>query len=217
MRFKYIPIFFSFFVTSTYLHATNIQWSGYDWTIAGGHQKTPGPNNWLVNHVWIDKSGALNLRIDAQGAAGVMSQDKLGFGTYTWVIEGDLCHLDPNIVMGMFQYPDANLGPDTTHEIDIEIAKWGDAKAQRLHYSVWPNHKVAAFSHDFKIFTLRPGRRWTFTYTRKPSSVDFGAWAVASNRVSNAPMQVHMNLWAYKGQLVKPATIRILAFHFQHL
>ena len=203
------------FLASSLAYALDIEWSGYHWTLAGGRHKYPGPNDWDVHHVWVDGGGGLNLKIDSQGSAGIMSQEKLGYGTYTWIVQGDLGHLDPNIVMGMFQYPDARLGPDKTHEIDIEISQWGDPKNKRLQYSIWPNHLEAHFSHYFNILDLRPGRQWVFKYTRYPSRVEFGDWTVTSDLVSNAPMQIQMNLWAYKGRFVKPTTIRILKFKFE--
>ncbi len=196
-------------------YARNIEWSGYTWTVAGGINKAPGPNNWAHRNVWVDSDGALNLRIDSTGSAGIMSKKKFGFGTYIWLVEGDLYHLDPNIVMGMFQYPDRRVGPDTTNEIDIEISQWGDPHTDRLHYSIWPKHKEPKFSHYFNILQLRPGRKWIFKFTRSASRVEFEGWTVTSDLVSNSPMQVHMNLWANAGLTVKPATIRILKFKFE--
>ena len=216
MRGLFILLLTSICSTSA-VYALDIAWSGYHWTLAGGHHKLPGPNNWAVNHVWIDSQGALNLKINNDASASIMSLEKLGYGTYTWVVQGDLGHLDPNIVLGMFQYPDASVGPDKTNEIDIEIAQWGNLKAKRLQYSIWPKYKEAHFSHYFNILALRPGRQWTFTYTRYPSRVDFGGWSVTSDLVSNAPMQVQINLWAYKGQRVKSTTVRILTFRFEPL
>ena len=72
-------------------YARNIEWSGYTWTVAGGSNKAPGPNNWAHRNVWVDSDGALNLRIDSTGSAGIMSKKKFGFGTYIWLVEGDLC------------------------------------------------------------------------------------------------------------------------------
>ena len=195
--------------------ARDIEWGGYTWTLAGGHNKAPGPNNWEPKNVWVDSDGALNLKIDSNGSAGIMSKEKFGFGTYTWIVEGDLYQLDPNIVLGMFQYPDRSIGPDLTNEIDIEISPWGDPQKDRLQYSIWPNHLVPKFSHYVNTLHLRPGWKWTFKYTRSRSHVKFDDWSVTSELVSNAPMQVNMNLWANKGSAVKPATIRILKFHFE--
>jgi hypothetical protein len=117
--------------------------------------------------------------------------------------------------MGMFQYPDSSVGSDMTHEIDIEISPWGDPAKDRLNYSIWPNHKTSKFSHYFNILHLRSGKKWIFKYTRSPSRVAFDDWTVTSDLVSNAPMQVYMNLWANEGKSVKPATVRILQFKFE--
>ncbi len=212
--FKYIKFFFILCLVSTSF-AEDLEWSGYTWTLAGGHNQLPGPNNWAPLNVWVDNQGALNLRIDNNGSAGIMSKEKFGFGTYSWIVEGDLYNLDPNIVFGMFQYPDSSVGPDMTNEIDIEISPWGDPNKDRLNYSIWPNHKEPKFSHYFNILHLRPGRKWTFKYSRSPSRVSFDDWTVTSDLVSNAPMQVNMNLWAQNGKAVKPAIIRILKFKYE--
>lgn len=195
-------------------YARDIEWSGYTWTLSGGTNKAPGPNNWEPDNVWVDNKGALNLRIDSAGCAGLMTKKSFGFGTYSWIVEGDLYHLDPNIVLGMFQYPDSSIGPDKTNEIDIEISPWGDPKKDRLNYSIWPNHKKPKFSHYFNILHLRPGRKWIFKYARAPSRVVFDDWTLKSELISNAPMQVYINLWANEGKAVKQATVRILEFKF---
>ena len=212
---KALVVFFSALSSIPTTFARDIEWSGYTWTLAGGHNKAPGPNNWEPKNVWVDSEGALNLKIDSSGSAAIMSKEKFGFGTYTWIVEGDLYHIDPNIVFGMFQYPDPSIGPDMTNEIDIEISPWGDPKNDRLQYSIWPHHIVPKFSHYVNILHLRPGRKWTFQYTRSLSRVDFNDWTITSDLVSNATMQVNMNLWANKGRTVKPATIRILRFNFE--
>ena len=35
-------------------------------------------------------------------------------------------------------YPTPDVGPDGTHEIDIEFAKWGVPDAKIGNYTVWP-------------------------------------------------------------------------------
>ena len=44
-----------------------------------------------------------------------------------------------------------------------------------------------------------------------------GVVTVASDLVSNAEIQVNMNLWTKNGQSVRLATIRILQFHYNQI
>jgi hypothetical protein len=52
--------------------------------------------------------------------------EPLGFGRYEWDVVGDVSSLggaDPNVVLGMFLYRNDTL------ELDIELARWGNAHA----------------------------------------------------------------------------------------
>jgi hypothetical protein len=45
----------------------------------------------------------------------------MGFGRYQFWIEGRVDRLDPNVVLGLLNYPTPDVGPDATNEIDIDI------------------------------------------------------------------------------------------------
>ena len=45
---------------------------------------------------------------------------------------------DDNVVLGLFNYPTGDVGPDGTHEIDIVFARWGNARNPMGNYTVWP-------------------------------------------------------------------------------
>ena len=66
---------------------------------------------------------------------------RLGFGRYQFQISGRIDRFDDNVVLGLFNYPTGDVGPDATHEIDIEFARWGDAKNPIGNYTVWPVEK----------------------------------------------------------------------------
>jgi hypothetical protein len=59
-----------------------------------------------------------------------------------------------NVVLGLFNYPTSDVGPDGTHEIDIEFARWGNHKNRMGNYTVWPVEKsLKQLSKSFP-FTL---------------------------------------------------------------
>ncbi|HXJ92437.1 MAG TPA: Mu transposase C-terminal domain-containing protein [Terriglobia bacterium] len=107
-----------------------------------GIDQGPGPNNWNENNVWVDQGGHLHLKLTRQGdrwyCAEVLSKDRMGFGRYQFWIEGRVDRLDPNVVLGLLNYPTPDVGPDGTNEIDIEFAGWGKPEAPVCNYTVWP-------------------------------------------------------------------------------
>ena len=122
--------------------AKTIRFAGYEWIVKSGTNQGPGPNNWSDSNVWVDQVGRLHLKLTKQGdrwyCAEVASKDRLGFGRYQFWIVGRVDRLDPNVVLGLFNYPTPDVGPDSTNEIDIEFAKWGKREAPVGNYTVWP-------------------------------------------------------------------------------
>ena len=55
-------------------------------------------------------------------------------------------------MLGLFNYPPRDVGPDTTHEIDIEFARWGRADASVGNFTVWPaKDELKQTSHTFDV------------------------------------------------------------------
>ena len=125
--------------------AKTIRFSGYDWTVKSGVKIAPGPNNWDENNVSVDERGYLHLRLTQRDGQWFCSQvslnDRLGFGRYQFWVIGRMDEFDPNVVLGLFNYPTPDVGPDRTNEIDIEFAKWGHPTAPIGNYTVWPTTK----------------------------------------------------------------------------
>ncbi len=200
--------------------AKTVTFAGYNWDVRSG-QGGPGPNHWSDANVWVDANGALHLRLNQQNGiwqcAELYLNQRLGFGTYEWDVTGPIDQLDPNIVLGLFNYPTPDVGPDGTNEIDIEFSHWGDASYPIGNYTVWPpalGPRSATRSFSFSLTNDRTTQRfvWTpsgiafrslngFTSGNSPS---FGHWAYKpSNPAVHVPQQalpVHMNLWLYAGQ-----------------
>src|SRR5690606_1205565 len=123
----------------------------------------PGPNEWRAANVSVDDAG-LHLAIARDGevwtaAEVVMLGPPLGFGTYEFSLAGDLEALDPNIVIGLFNFPGSEaVGPAGTHEIDIELTQWGSPlNPHRLNWTVYPAVPDAAPAHtDARFVATAP-------------------------------------------------------------
>lgn len=118
-----------------------ISFSGYDWEVRSG-TGGPGPNDWSADNVFVDADG-LHLKISNSGStwscAEVTLTQRLGFGVYEFQLTGRPDLFDRNVVLGLFNYPPADVGPDGTNEIDIEFAQWGQAgNRNRLNWTVYP-------------------------------------------------------------------------------
>ena len=197
--------------------------SGMTWKVRPAGTGGPGPNHWDAHAAWIDSKGFLHLRIfkaNGQWKCGeVETMKKLGFGEYRFWVDGRIDRLDKNLVLGLFPYPNADVGPDGTHEIDIEFARWG-GNSPIGNYTVWPTsaslHQTT-FPFEFTLdgdFTTH-----VFTWMQKSilfqslnghyddSTNEFSRWLFAPTdaaaRVSGAAMPMHINFWLFQG---KPPT-----------
>ena len=197
-----------------------LKFSGYDWIVRSPGKGGPGPNQWSASNVWVDAVGRMHLKISQrQGTwycAEVYTQQRLGFGRYQWWVTGRVDNLDPNVVLGLFNYPPEDVGPDGTNEIDIEIARWRRADAPNGNFSVYPaRNKLTGHHQRFEI-TYR-GSNTTHRFNWQHESVFFqclaehcsgdgdeiGRWiyqpAEYRDYIPQQPMPVRMNLWLSKG------------------
>ena len=201
--------------------AKTIRFSGYHWTVKSGSDESPGPNNWDENNVWVDQGGYLHLKLTKRGSqwycSEVYTTDRLGFGRYQFWVIGRVDRLDPNVVFGLFNYPTPDVGPDGTHEIDIEFAKWGRPKAKIGNYTVFPTRKeLRPANHRFPVDLN--GDHTTHRFIWNSASVSFQSlhghhddnssqfenWVYQppdlAGYISQKPMPVRINLWLFKGQ-----------------
>ena len=209
--------FWTFIVSA---QAKEIEFSGYTWAVRSGHGG-PGPNAWEENNVWLDSSTNLHLKISQHdgkwSCAEITMRQRLGFGRYQFQVVGRIDIFDDNVVLGLFNYPTRDVGPDATHEIDIEFARWGEAKNPIGNYTVWPVEKsLKQVSKSFPFgFTSNQTTHW-FIWSR--NQVQFSSrrghreddqevlsqWVFRPNdtapRISKQPMPVHINLWLFRGQ-----------------
>lgn len=89
----------------------------------------------------------------------------LGFGTYIFCVKNGYQNFDKNTVLGLFTYE------DTKHEIDFEIAKWGDQNNANTQFVVQPYNipgNIKRFNCD--------GRSVVLAYTWAPEYILFQAF-----------------------------------------
>ncbi len=197
--------------------AKTLLFSGMSWTVRPNGQGGPRNNYWCESNAFVDANGDLHLRITkSKGnkwcAAEVVSDMRLGYGTYQFQLKSRVDRLDRNVVFGLFNYPTSDVGADATNEIDIEFAKWGDAAGDMLNYTAWPVQQSLGPSGNSFPLALNGDLSthrfiWQPTYIRFQSThghyddnrFPIADWTFApadyANRISHAAMPVHFNLW----------------------
>jgi hypothetical protein len=200
--------------------AKDIQFGGYTWSIRSG-QGGPGPNSWAETNVWLDASTNLHFKISERdgkwSCAEVSMRQRLGFGRYQFQITGWIDRFDDNVVLGLFNYPTGDIGPDATHEIDIEFARWGQEKLPMGNFTVWPVEKTLRRESKPFAFSLVQDQtthrfRWSRTQVlfqsllghRDDDKEEFSQWTYLPQEptryIAKHPMPVHINLWLFKGR-----------------
>ncbi len=147
------------FFTGT--QAQTITWKGHQWRVTNGGMAGVATGN--PANIEIDASGYLHLSIvNREGkwsASEIFSTDTAGFGTYQWVIAGNIYDMDKSTVLGLFTYgPAGHLGIDGENEIDIEFSKWNETcHGCNADFTVYPstgNRKkdgVSSWEDNFHI------------------------------------------------------------------
>lgn len=194
-----------------------INFSGYSWTVRNTQNKQgPGPNYFNAANVSVDKNGYLHLFITKDAASGewsgaeVTADNLSGFGTYQFVVEGQLDRLDKNVVLGLFNYS----GNDGLDEMDIEFARWGNDSYPNLNYTIWPAQSTFKNASDVKEFSLE-SKLSTHYFRRTIDTVvcsSFNGLIPDPNKliyshtftgsavsISKLSMPVHINLWLFDG------------------
>jgi hypothetical protein len=219
---------------------TTLQFAGRTWTIRPNGKGGPGPeggNVWRSRNAFVDEKGQLHLKITTDGSrwfcSDVTTNERLGLGTYEFKVVGRPDLFDPNVVLGLFSYPTADVGEDGTHEIDIELARWGKAKWPPLNYTVYPTTLTLPYTTDTHEIALS-GDQTVHSYVRSARKIRFhseetladgsarslATWTFApsdpNQRVSDAAMPVHINLWLRNPPTDgKPVEVVISAFKFK--
>jgi hypothetical protein len=198
-----------------------IQFSGYEWMVRDNGLSGPGPNKWSGSNVWLDNVGDLHLKIthteNGWYCAEVTTTQRLGFGKYQFQVIGQIDQLDPNIVLGLFNYPTGDVGPDGTNEIDIEYAHWGNAEWPIGNFTAWPAESgLDQISQSFPV--QLNGTYSTHRFIWESQQIFFqslhGHNDNNDNEISNwlfkpqeplraipqQAMPIHINLWLFEGK-----------------
>lgn len=191
-----------------------LEFADRTWTVKTGFGG-PGPCHWTPDNVWVDDEGSLHLRIKHNGetwqCAEIFSTETFQFGSFQWWVNARVDRFDPNVVLGLFPY----LGPDGRNEIDIEMARWGDAKKNLGNFTVWPASADGERTHTFPVnlsgsFTTHR-MKWheksvhfqMLNGHRNDNQNEINSWTYKPKdyepRIPRDAMPVHMNLWLYRG------------------
>nr|WP_051711026.1 carbohydrate-binding protein [Andreprevotia chitinilytica] len=160
--------------------AKTLNFSGLTWDVrtSNGQTQGPGPNLWNDNNAWVDANGYLHLKIAnnngvwSSAEVDLAANQRLGFGTYQFKMQGRPDLFDQNIVFGFFTYPPSDLGADGTNELDIEFSHWGDPNAYIGNYTVWPVSSTQQNSWSGFNMSL-PGNESTHRFSWSSTEVDF--------------------------------------------
>jgi hypothetical protein len=204
--------------------AKALSFGGYEWEVRPSGTGGPGPNAWNPQNVWVDKAG-LHLKISRVRTgektewqcAELSTKQSLGFGTYEFQVICPIDRLDRYVVLGLFDYPTPEVGPDGTNEIDIEFAHWGHADAPIGNYTIYPasGQRGKDDTHPFS-FTLK-GDYTTHRFVRTAEKVslqslhghrndnqnEIASWVYApldKRLIPQKPLPVHINLWLFQGK-----------------
>jgi hypothetical protein len=214
-------------------------WAGHSWKITSGGMAGVAPGN--PANVSIDASGYLHLNIvNSNGkwtASEVFTTDEMGFGTYQWVVEGNVYEMDPTTVLGLFTYgPTHHLGADAENEIDIEFSQWNKTcHGCNADFTVYPstgNRKPNGVSAWEDNFHVEGGRlttarmEWSsdhivFTLMKGVHPIGTVADVIKtetySSNTTNIPQvasPVGINLWCFKQTPSKDESVVIRDFRF---
>jgi len=221
------------------VQAQSITWAGHTWKVTSGGMA--GVARGDPANVSVDADKHLHLQIvQREGkwtAAEVFTTDRMEFGTYQWVLEGNVYEMDPTTVLGLFTYgPTHHIGVDAENEIDIEFSQWNNTcKGCNADFTVYPstgNRKpngVSAREDNFRVSgdSLTTARmEWSsnhivFTLMKGVQSVGTVAGMIKtetySSTATNIPQvasPVGINLWCFKNTPAKEQSVVIRDFQF---
>lgn len=223
---------------SAFSAAQQIIWQGHTWSVTKGGMAGVAPGS--PKNVYLDARGYLHLKITNNGgtwtAAQLFTVDNLPFGTFQWVVEGDIWNMDPVTVLGLFPYgPENGIGVDGSNEIDIEFSQWANTCDCNADFTVYPavfRQYKSTFNRDYTVSNgknLTTARmEWSSTsvvFTVMSGVQPIGTKAnvlqtatYTSTNTLNIPQQplpVGINLWAYTADPATDQSVIIRSFQYQ--
>ena len=200
-----------------------VTWAGRTWQIKSSTSAVgPGPNVFSKENVRVE-NGELVLEIvqrSGRWTAAEVIGPHLGYGTYTFTVESDVSGLDPNVVLGMFTWSDR--ARFNHREIDIEVARWGNADDPTNAQFVVQPHDTPG---NLQRYAIADTGRTVHSFTWAPGSVEFASagstWSRSGSFVPpSQDEQIRINLWLFRGAAPldgQPVQIRFSGFEFSPL
>lgn len=216
---------------------TQLNWQGHAWKVTTGRMAGVAPGD--PGNVSIDSNGYLHLSIDKRNdkwtAAEIFTTENLGFGTYQWVIEGNMWNMDPHTVLGLFPYgPTHGIGKDATNEIDIEFSQWNKTCVCNADFTVYPpvhrEHGAPSYELNFNVdngtnlttaravwssasivFTLMSGDQPIGTTANVLKTETYTS---SKDNIPQLPIPVGINFWAFKSVPAADQSMTIRSFQY---
>ncbi len=216
-----------------------ISWAGHTWKVTNGGMAGVAKGD--PANVRIDGKGYLHLNITRRDgkwtASELFTAENLGFGTYQWIVEGNVYEMDPTTVLGLFPYgPDHHVGVDGENEIDIEFSQWNKTcHGCNADFTIYPstgNRKHDGTSSWEDNFHVSGGRlttaRMEWTADRVVFTLMSGAQPIGktseviktesySSTRTNIPQEalpVGINLWCFQKTPAASQQVIIRSFEF---
>lgn len=219
--------------------AQTITWSGRQWKVTSGGMAGVAKGD--PANVSIDGNGYLHLTITQREgkwtAAELFTVERFGFGTYQWIVEGNVYDMDKSTVLGLFPYgPVHHIGADAEDEIDIEFSKWNNTcNGCNADFTVYPatgNKRPVGKSAWDDNFRVEGGTLTTARMEWAPDHIKFtlmnGAHSIGTTSdviktetyssdakdIPQVAMPVGINLWCFRETPAKDQTVVIRSFDF---
>jgi hypothetical protein len=187
-----------------------LDFSGYKWTTSTGPIFHAGSRNFFdPANAWVDKKGALHLRISGKpekwSAAEVKLSGSLGYGTYRFQVE-DTTHLEPSAVLTLITWDGVGTERDR-RELDIELSRWGFLDNTNVHYVVQPYYIPANF-----VRSRVPAGVFTHSFRWEPGQVTFSTMTGSGNAAGDRLIDQHV----FTSGVPSPAgqTVRLALYVF---
>lgn len=231
----FLVTLFSFSTAS--LAQSQLIWQGHTWNVTNGGMAGVAPGS--PKNVVIDSNGYLHLHItNASGkwtASELFTVDNMGFGTFQWVVEGNMWSMDRVAVLGLFPYGPANgIGIDGSNEIDIEFSQWANTCGCNADFTVYPSvfrNYQSSFNRNFTVsngtglttarmvrtadkivFTLMSGDQPIGTTANVLKTATFKS--LDAQKIPQRPLPVGINFWAYTAVPATDQSVTIRSFQY---
>ena len=204
-------VFFTLITFLSEARSDTVSFAGYTWEVKDycSTQVGPGPNYFCPENVSVDGNGYLHLEISYNQTlqdytCASIKTPVQGCGTFVFDVEGGFPDNDENAVLGLFTYSDDS--EENYHEIDVEMARFGDSDGENLGYTTWDGGYST--SDDYFVDLSEDS---THEISWQPDIIRFNSYS-GSTMLTNggyrygiyscdtdANIQAHINFWMFQG------------------